>query len=221
MLTMENESYSDEGLTVNVNQAAASYSVTGGWDGDINDFFAIDDMPEDMFDALGAVQGSLLVNLDFDVEASTSSSWEGPPFKSIIWHHTNNLSIENENVQIDYDDSTEEVSVSGTTTVKASCLSSLGFTLSNETNGWNGKFIVKVEMEEVDEEGIALAALQDALEPEIMDGDAAGIKNVISDFFFNGVDNFLTITITAYQNNGAEIGSAVFDPFAFIPEARG
>ncbi len=218
MVTLEDESLTVEGLTIDYNKAAASFSVAGSWDGDMNDFVDISTMPQDLFDAIGAVNGSLLLNLDFDIEASTNSmEWTGPPIKSAIWHHTNFLSIENENVELDYDDITGAVSVSGTTTIKAIFNSSLGFTISNDSNGWNGKFIVEVAMEEIDEEDIPLADLQDAMDPEIEEGDADGLYDVISEYFFNGADPFLTITITAYDNNNEEIAQAEFDPFSFMP----
>lgn len=216
LVTIEDESITVEGMTVDFTKGAAGFSVAGGWDGDLTDFVDMPNMPEDLFSAIGSVDGSLLINLDFDVKASTDETFTGGNFKSAAWHHTSYLSIDNKNVTLEYDDVTGDISVSGTTDIQCAFKTSLGFTLSGDADAKNGKFIVVLEMEDIDEEDISLANLSEDMQEAIESGNEEEVYDVVSQYFFEGAESFLSITITAYKNNGDQAASVEIDPFEFM-----
>ena len=208
-LSIADESFSpDEGYTVDINTATGVFSTTATWDGEIDNFISMESQ-EDLFKAIGATDSSLLFNLDFDVDLSTDDTvTEG--LKSASWHHTSGISIENNDVEFTYDETEGTLDVSGTTTIQAYLMTSLGFTVSGSSEG-NAKYIITVEMEDVDVETVSLAALNDELEESETSED---VYDIISKYFFDNSDTFLTITITAYNNSNVKIGSVEYNPFA-------
>ena len=230
-LDIENEefSYDTQSNSLDYNYDVNSVDITNftalisgystasdGLIGDIFDFFAapkattFGTLAEEFACSLDI--NMKVVNTDYDEEydsATATYSAVVSDTTTIIVHHSNQIVIDTTDGTFTINDDGSYVA-DGSIDILGSLSTNVGFTVSSE-DGYNGKFILTISMADIEAKGLSVKTIAEEVTKAMTGSEPlTSLDELISTYLFNNADEYLTVTLTAYDNSNTEIDSISF-----------
>lgn len=145
----------------------------------------------------------------FDTKSKVTYSQDGLVLTG-IWHHGNILYSKITDGSFTINSDTGNFSGNGTLDLKSNFNSSLGFTISSIDMSGNGKYVIDFTMKEINVKDVPMASLISDTDNALNTQNANTIDQLIARYFFENANDYLNLTITAYDNSNAVIATKTY-----------